>query len=195
MLATQKLRIAHRLGSRQMQAIGKGLVWCEIGTLLLGSGCKSVQSFDTGDTSAYCLELVGSDLAESAMLPDTDAGADTLKLGLTIDSQNLSISPGRLWSNDAAFGLCSPRPLFDRYPIRTVKPALKDVVSSVQLTPDHIQDIFAWVDSTCQGTMLSIVSLIDGGSVEVRLFKPNPDAGESGTARQRSGFGVFARSR
>lgn len=132
------------------------------------------------------------------MLPD-DAGtaavpADHLRLALTVDTQNVATSIGTLWSNDAEFGICGPRPLFDHVAVRTIRPALNDAVSSVQLTPDHIQDVFGWVDSTCQGTMMSIVSLIDGGTVEVRLFKPKPQSDESGPAAERPGFGVFARS-
>jgi hypothetical protein len=42
--------------------------------------------------------------------------------------------------------------------------------------------------------MVSILSLIDGGSVEVRLFKPKSAMDDNGPAQQRSGFGVFARS-
>jgi hypothetical protein len=165
-----------------------------------GAGaCKGVERFDTGPDSAYCLELVGGAFAESGLMPP-DAGASSeseipqLRLGLTIDSQRLSSRPGVLWSNDAGFGLCQPLPLFDKVPIRTIQPALHDAVSSVQLTPDHIQDVFAWVDSTCQGTMVSIVSLIDGGSVEVRLFKPRPASDEGGPSQTRPGFAVFSRS-
>lgn len=183
-----------------MQRLEARTVLCIAAWLATATGCKNVQRFDTGTNSAYCLELVEDGVTNSEMLPDgmdtfSDAGANKLQLGVTIDSQHLSTRPGILWSNDAVFGLCNPQPLFDKVPIRTIQPALIDVVSSVQLTPDHIQDIFTLVDSTCQGTMVSILSLIDGGSIEVRLFKPMPEKGESGTAQDRPGFGLFARSR
>ena len=163
------------------------------------TGCKSVERFDTGRDSVYCLDLIGETFAESGLVPDdggvpTSSAGNQLRLALTIDSQYLSTRPGVLWSNDAEFGLCRPLPLFDKVPLRTIQPALNDVVSSVQLTSDHIQDVFTWVDSTCQNTMVGILSLIDGGSVEMRLFKPKSAADENGTAQQRSGFGVFARS-
>jgi len=165
--------------------------------IAVATGCKSVERFDTGQDSVYCLELI-SGTSESGMVPDggvpTDSAVNPLRLALTIDAQHLSTRPGVLWSNDADFGLCSPQPLFDKAPIRTIQPALSDVVSSVQLTSDHVQDVFAWVDSTCQNTMVSILSLIDGGSVEVRLFKPKSAMDDNGPAQQRSGFGVFARS-
>jgi hypothetical protein len=186
-------------GSSFMRRIAARSVLCIAGSLAIATGCKSVQRFDTGSSDAYCLELIEDGITNSEMLPDdagvlSDAGVNNLRLAVTIDSQHLSTRPGYLWSNDAAFGLCSPKRLFDKVPIRTIQPALNDVVSSVQLTPDHIQDIFTVVDSTCQGTMVSILSLIDGGSVEVRLFKPKPEKGENGTASDKTGFGLFARS-
>jgi len=162
-------------------------------------GCKTVEHFDTGPDSAYCLELIDGVSSDSGLVSE-DAGMPStaemahLRLGLTIDSKTLSSRPGHLWSNDAEFGLCQPLPLFDKTPMRTIEPALRDIVSSVHLTSDHIQDIFTWVDSTCQGTMVGILSLIDGGSVEVRLFKPRSVANESGPSKDRPGFGVFARS-
>ncbi len=193
-----KLVRSARLLSVSMRLITMKLVLCLTLATAGMAGCKGVERFDTGPDSAYCLELIGGTFAESGLTPE-DAGASDsamplLRLALTIDSQRLSTMPGMLWSNDAAFGLCSPMPLFDRVPIRTVEPALHDVVSSVQLKPDHVQDVFTWVDSSCQGTMVGILSLIDGGSVEVRLFKPAAAANENGPTRIRPGFGVFSRS-
>jgi hypothetical protein len=166
----------------------------------VSTGCKSVESFDTGNNSVYCLDLIGEAFAESGLIPEdagTVASSDggQLRLAVTIDAQHLSSRPGLLWSNDADFGICRPQPLLNGAPMRAVQGALHDVVSTVQLTPDHIQDVFFWVDSTCESTFVGILSLIDGGSVELRLFKPKPATGESGTAEQRPGFAVFARSR
>jgi hypothetical protein len=166
----------------------------------VATGCKSVERFDTGTDSFYCLDLIGDGVAESGLIPD-DAGTPTnpesaqLKVAVSIDAQHLSSRPGMLWSNDAESGICRPQPLFNGAPMRTIQAALHDAVSGVQLTPDHIQDIFLWIDSTCQNTFVGILSLIDGGSVELRLFKPRPEVDEIGTAEQRPGYGVFARSR
>jgi len=144
--------------------------------IAVATGCKSVERFDTGQDSVYCLELI-SGTTESGLVPDggvpTNSAVNPLRLALTIDAQHLSTRPGVLWSNDAEFGLCSPQPLFDKAPIRTIQPALSDVVSSVQLTADHVQDVFAWVDSTCQNTMVGILSLIEwlsrGSAVQAKI--------------------------
>jgi hypothetical protein len=72
---------------------------------------------------------------------------------------------------------------------------MHDVISGIQITQDHEQDIFAWVDSSCQGTFVAIVSLMVDAKVEVRLFKPMKETDAGAPATQRSGFGVFSLSR
>jgi hypothetical protein len=47
------------------------------------------------------------------------------------------------------------------------------------------------VDSTCQGTLLSVVSLMRNGGVELRLFKPGLETTGHAPAAERAGFGVF----
>jgi hypothetical protein len=160
-------------------------------------GCKSIERFDSGPNGAYCGTLVGTGFATDGLIPDVDAGASSLELemALTLDSKSLTTYPGRLSSNDAQGGLCEGTRLFDGALVRTVQPSLNDVVASMQLTADHVQDIFTWVDSTCQGTFVIIVSLIHDGTVELRLFKPAPLVDAGAPAKSRPGFGVFKLTR
>ncbi len=165
-------------------------------TLLSSFGCKSVERFDTGSNGAFCGELVGGtgpDGLSDALIPD--GSTIKLKLALTLNSQRLADYPGLLTSNDASDGLCAGQPLFYKATLRTIQPALRDAVASVQITPDHNQDIFTWVDSSCQGTFLIILSLMDNGTVELRLFKPWKEADAGAPANSRAGFGVFSLTR
>jgi hypothetical protein len=157
-------------------------------------GCRDVERFSTGQNGAYCGALVGASFASDGLMPDNSVAV--LKLKLTLDTQKLTQRPGVLSSNDILTGLCAPNlPLFSNASVRTVQKAQYDVISAVQLTPDHDKDIFAWVDSTCQGTFLSIVSLIDDGTVELRLFKPAADTVGDASADKRPGFGLFKLNR
>ena len=158
-------------------------------------GCKSIDKFDTGQNGAYCGEMIGG-LASDGLIPDVPDGNKTrLKLALTLDMQHLGDYPGRLTSNDSADGLCAGQRLFDKALVRTVQPTLRDPIASVQITPDHEHDVFTWVDSACQGTFLSIISLMYDGRVEVRLFKPMREEDAGAPANLRSGFGVFSLAR
>jgi hypothetical protein len=67
-------------------------------------------------------------------------------------------------------------------------------LSTLSFGEGHVHDFFAWVDSTCQGTMVAVVSLMKDNQVELRLFKPMrlppPDAGPAETP----GFAMFSLS-
>jgi len=163
------------------------------------SGCKGVDRFDTGPTGAYCGEMV-SGATNDGLVPDVslDAGVvaiPALKLALTLDTHHLTDIPGTLSSNDANNGLCPGQPLFQKSRVRTIERALHDVISGIQMTQDHEQDVFTWVDSSCQGTFVAVVSLMVDSKVEVRLFKPMREAEVDASANTRSGFGVFSLER
>ncbi len=184
-----------------MRLIAQAAKFLIVTASLCGPGCKSVDRFDTGANGAYCGELVGG-FASDGLVPDGSPGR--LQLSLTLDTQHLGDYPGLLSSDDVAVdaggsgredGLCAGQPLFNKARIRTIQKALYDTIASVQITPDHYQDIFTWVDSTCQGTFVSIVSLMNDGRVEVRLFKPKPATDAGAPASERAGFGVFSLTR
>jgi hypothetical protein len=166
-----------------------------LGAILLAStGCKSAQRFDTGPGGAFCGDLIAG--SADGLIPD--GSTTNLSLALTLSTQHLSDYPGVLGvqsSSDDSGGLCAGQRLFDKASVRAIQPALKDVIASIQITPDHDQDIFTWVDSSCQGTFLSIVSLMNDGSVEVRLFKPAHETDAGAPANVRAGFGVFRLAR
>ncbi len=165
---------------------------------LFGSGCKSVDRFDTGANGAYCGELVGGFVSDG-LVPDNSTAK--LHLSLTLDTKHLGDYPGLLSSDDVGTdaggngGLCPGQPLFNKASVRTIQKTLYDVIADVQITPDHDQDIFTWVDSTCQGTFVGILSLMNDGKVEVRLFKPKPATDAGAPANERAGFGVFSLTR
>ena len=64
------------------------------------------------------------------------------------------------------------------------------MLSALTFGEGHEHDFFAWVDSTCQGTMLAVVSLMKNNYVELRLFKPAP-LSPSTTPAESPGFAVF----
>lgn len=165
------------------------LVLCGIAA----SGCRDLERFDTKRGEAYCGTLVaptesseGFDFAGNPVVP--------LSLALTLDTDSLENHPGRLRSNDAGFGPCKPRALFEDAPLRILRKALGDRISSLHLGDDHEDDLLAYVDSTCSGSMVAVLSLMQNGQVELRLLRPAPERPTS-DATQQARFGVFALSR
>lgn len=157
---------------------------------LVVSGCRDLEKFDTRKGEIYC----GTMVAPSEASEGFDFGrspAAPLYLSMTLDMNSLESIPGRVRSNDADFGPCKPRAMFDNAPLRILRSALGDKLGSLDLSEDHEQDLVAYIDSTCSGSMVAIVSLIQNGQVELRLLRPAPAAANVPSADQAR-FGIFA---
>lgn len=164
--------------------------------------CKNLDRFDTHGEAAYCGDLVSGPNFHDGFVA-TGVEPPSIRLKLTLDtaqlgsfSDNKTAHVGRLTSNDQEQGLCSGdgQPLFLSSPLRTIPQVSHDSISTLSFGEGHDEDFFAWTDSTCQGTMLAIVSLLRNGQVEVRLFKPAPLPADGGP-ETRPGFGLFSLKR
>ena len=158
--------------------------------LLLG-GCRSLDKFDTSGQSAFCGKIGRAELFQDGFIPDNTR--PKLRLKLELDIGELATHPGTLTSDDEAIGLCSANgdPLFRNAPLRAIEQLFHDDLSQAEFGEGHQHDFFAWVDSTCQGTMVAVVSLLTNGDVEVRLMKPAADPPPNASADERPGFAKF----
>jgi hypothetical protein len=170
-----------------------------VSLLLTTLSCRSLERFDTKGNEAFCGQLVSAPDFHDGFVPDGHPEV-LLTMKLTLDTSQLSsfsadkpTQVGALTSNDVDAGLCSPsgQALFESSPVRGIPQLDHDTLSTLTFGEGHDEDFFAWTDSTCQGTMLALVSLLRKGDVELRLFKPaplpQPDAGPD----KRPGFALF----
>lgn len=164
--------------------------------------CKKLDRFDTHGAAAYCGDLVSGPYFHDGFVA-TGAEPPSIRLKLTLDTSQLGsfadnkvAHVGRLTSNDQQQGLCSAdgKALFRSSPLRTIPQVSHDTISTLSFSEGHDEDFFAWADSTCQGTMLAVVSLLSSGQVEVRLFKPAPLPADGGP-ETRPGFALFSLKR
>jgi hypothetical protein len=155
------------------------------------AGCRNLDNFDTKPGYAYCGAIPASPVFQEGFVPDNQP--PTLELALTLDTGKITGQPGILSSNDAGSGLCGAQPLFLDAPIRAIPEVDHDALSTLTFGEGHEHDFFVWVDSTCQGTMLALVSLIKNNQVELRLFKPArlPAPDSTPTAGEKPGFALF----
>ncbi len=169
-----------------------------LAALLATLSCRNLDRFDTERKGAYCGDLVaGPSFQDGFIIDDSPA---LLRLQMTLDtnqlsaySENKATRPAFLTSNDRKTGLCSDqnRALFENAPLRSIPQVDHDAIGSMTFGEGHDLDFFGWVDSTCQGTMLAVVSLLRKGDVELRLFKPAPIPSEDADAAHRPGFALF----
>lgn len=181
-----------------MKQAGKWLGWVFV--FLSGVGCRSLDRFNTHPGEAYCGSLIGRDHISTGFEDARWSGVDGAStLALTLDASELFKAggvPAVVTSDDAAFGPCAPdKSLFEQAGLRTIDRALGDRLSSMRLGEDHEEDVVTFVDSSCSGSMVAILSLVQNGDVELRLLRPaaesqdssEPPSDASGTPR----FGLF----
>ena len=65
---------------------------------------------------------------------------------------------------------------------------LTDPMSLLEFGSTREHNFLAWVDSSCQGSALAVVSLMHTGQVEVRLLRRGASTGDPPAPNQ---FGVF----
>jgi hypothetical protein len=159
--------------------------------ILVSAGCRSLERFETEPPAAYCGSIVGAPLFHEGFVPT--GTPPSLSLRLELDMSALTTRPGALTSDDRATGLCreNARPLFEQASLRAIPQISNDALSQADFGEGHDHDFFAWVDSTCQGTMLAVVSLLKNDAVEVRLLKPAKDPPPTAGPERRPGFALF----
>lgn len=157
--------------------------------LCLCAGCRDVDRFDTTGDDAFCGSIVDAQFVRTTT---QEGGFErALRMRLEIDVEALTTVPGTVTTDDAADGPCSPLPTFDGAPLLATPEVQHDPISMLSLGESHEENLVTWVESTCRGPMLAVVSLLTSGDVEVRLLKP-PEIGQDVA---RPGFALFELSR
>lgn len=172
---------------RWPRALGLPLVLCASWAV----SCGDLQGFTSEPGQAYC-GTIGLPVFQSGFVEEGSPA--TLELALTLDVNKLPTEPGILNSKDPE-GICgtpeAPQVLFQDAPLRAIPELQHDVLSALSFGEGHDHDFFAWVDSTCQGTMLALVSLMKNNYVELRLFKPAHATLPNAPVSEQPGFALF----
>ena len=158
---------------------------------LAALGCRDLSRFDTEGSEAYCGSMLRSPVFQEGFVPE--GAPPALGLKFQLDTDLLSTVPGVLSTDDADSGLCKAegRPLIDQAPLRAIEELSHDALSLLEFGDGREHNFFGWVDSTCQGTMLAVVSLMSDDNVEVRLFKPAALAPPTAPPERTPGFALF----
>lgn len=160
------------------------LALATVGACALGVGCDDLNRFDNGDGSAHCGNIVAASFVRSGF-------AHRPRLQLQLDMSALDRRPGEITMDDAADGPCRPLATFDHAALRISQELQADPLSQFQFGDGRELNMLTWVDSTCDGTYLAVVSLRHDDSVEVRLMRSEKD--ERGL--EVGPFGVFKLTR
>lgn len=144
--------------------------------------CRNLDRFDT-DGGAYCGSIVSAQFVRQGYPPN-------LRLAMTLDISKLDSAPGTLTTDDGATGPCAGKPRFDQAVMRVSEELSHDPLSTLEFGPARDHNFMAWVESSCEGPTLAVVSLMKNDDVEVRLMRPPPADGSA-----PGGFAVFQLTR
>jgi len=150
--------------------------------------CQTLDRFDTEGSAAYCGSIVNGRFVRTT---ESEGGFARIRMKLRIDADQLTTAPGTLTTDDSGDAPCAPRPTFDAAPMRVTPELVGDPLAAMVFDDGQIHNVIGWVDSTCRGSMLAIVSLYKNDRVDVRLLKPrDPNA-----SAERDAFAHFALER
>jgi hypothetical protein len=157
--------------------------WCVL-------GCQTIDRFETQGDAAYCGGIVTSSFVWT---PVSQGGFDReLQLQLKLDTSSLATVPGRITTDDSKNSPCGADrpgvPTFDGAKLMVTPELVNDTLSSLTFEDGQVHNIMAWVDSSCRGRMLAVVSLYKSNYVEVRVMKPAESATDS---TDRDAFALF----
>jgi hypothetical protein len=146
----------------------------------LAAACTDVSRFsNAGDH--YQGTIAAGDFVRAGFDPSAS-------LCLVLDANHLQDAPGTLTSSDGRFAST---------PLRPIPQIWHDPLSTLSFGEGRVQNLVYAVtpiaDADALGDIVAVVSLLQSGGVEVRLFRSAPaiDAGPGGTSL----FGVFSLSR
>jgi len=174
---------------------------------LLGA-CQSLNRFDTQGSQAYCGYIVNGQFIRT----DPTEGGFGHSIGLTvqIDTSLLTTTPATITSDDTSLddrnatscitnlpdgGIAIQR-TFDHAKLRVTPEVVSDPLSTMTFEDGQVQNIVGWVDSTCRGRMLAIISLYKNDNVEVRFLRSaSASPPLSAAEHDRDAFALFALKR
>lgn len=157
-------------------------------------GCRDVERFRTGEDEAYCGSMVSAPVFQEGFLPDGEPPLLRGRLELAVET--LESFPGDFTTDDAENGFCSELglPLFDGAPLVAIEEVQRDALSALEFGEGREQNLVSWIDSSCAGPMLAVLSLMQSLDVELRVLRPPRSAGtvsEALAGEARPGFALF----
>ncbi len=153
-------------------------------------GCTTLDRFDTKEGEAYCGNIVTSGFVREGF-DDND-----LRLRMTLDTDKLSSVPGTLTTSvSVQEPACTGQPILHLAPMQITEPMLHDPLSTFDFGTGRDHNFMAWVDSSCAGALLAVVSLLRNDDVEVRLMKPPAAPATAGADPAPPGFALFPMTR
>jgi hypothetical protein len=140
------------------------------------AGCRDLSSFSTSDGDRYENSVVNASFVLAGIEPGT-------RLCLTLDTDHLQDAPGVISTNDGMFRKAALRPIPQIW---------HDPLSTLSFGEGRIKNLVYVATSSAGDDVLSVVSLMESGDIEVRLLRGAPSLPEGGGVPASFGGNLFA---
>jgi hypothetical protein len=143
-----------------------------LAALVLAS-CKDVSSFNSNDD-----HFEGVVVSSAFVRAGVDDGT---RLCLTLDTDRLEQVPGAITTSDHRFMAT---------PLRPIPQAFHDPISTLDFGAGRTRNLM-YAATEANGDVMVVVSLMQGGDVEVRLIRGAPNGSVDAGSTMQNVFGVF----
>jgi hypothetical protein len=161
----------------------KGGLLLVLGAVSLVAACRDLSGFDSSGGSYQ-----GAVIDAPFVLAGVDGGST--RLCLTLDTNHLQDTPGNLSTSDGRF---------HAVPMRSIPQIWQDPLSTLQFGEGRLKNLMYMVRASTPFTdgegndVLTVVSLMQSGDIEVRLIRGAPEATDEGgtSSTMQNVFAVF----
>jgi hypothetical protein len=161
-----------------------------LGLATLALGCADLERYTTAPSESYCGSVTLSSSFRAGLSPRVQ-----MRLQLDASALDGEVSPGVVWTFEAADGTRPERRFLDRAPLRTIPKLENDPLSMPDLGAgrDHTRLFALSPSDPGEDPLLAVLSLRSDDGIDVRLLRPG--VATSGTTPAPAGkgaiFGLF----
>ncbi len=132
-------------------------------------GCADLDHYSTAPSESYCGAVTLGSSFRTGLSPRVQ-----MRLQLNASELDGELSPGVVWSFEAAAGATPANRLLDRAPLRRIPALENDPLSQLDLGEgrDHSRIFAVTPTSADEESLLAILSLRSDDGVEIRLLRP-----------------------
>jgi hypothetical protein len=168
--------LVHRVVAALFPGVCLGVATCSL------AACKDVDDFSTKPDETYCGSIVAGPFVRDGFAPE-------VKLRLTFDAAAIERGPGLVSTDDG---------LFTDARLTPIPQLFHDPLATLQFGEGRRRSLLYTLAPTRElggAPLNAVLSLMEGGEVEVRLFRAGDPAQTATPGYAASYFGVFPLAR
>jgi len=145
---------------------------------ILNLGCQDISRFNTEHGESYCGKIVPGGFVRQGFPPG-------VRLRLHLDTDRIQQTPGTITTDDG---------YFNETPLRPIPQLPHDSLSTMRFGEGSVRNLLFGVQPKQGGVAYAFLSLLENGSVEIRILRGAPPAPSEAAMPETTNpdlFGIF----